>query len=803
MPLSRFKPLAASPKDPLEILSDLLKRKYAARITGERVESASAGRFERMPDDLDPRLIQALRARGIDMLYSHQAQALDGARKGRDQVLMTPTASGKSLCYNLPVLEAVLARRSKALYLFPTKALAQDQVAELNEINQAGELGVKVYTFDGDTPSDARRAVRTRGDIVVSNPDMLHQAILPHHSKWAQFFEALEYVVIDEVHVYRGVFGSHVANVWRRLERVFRFYGVRPRLIACSATIGNPKEHVSALTGRSLHAITESGAPQGERRVLLWNPPVINADLGIRASARSQSTRIARHAIKRGLKTIVFAQSRLLVEVITKYLKDVFDADPRKPERIGGYRGGYLPLERRRIEKALRAGALDAVVSTSALELGVDIGSLDVAILNGYPGSIAALRQRLGRAGRRQRASLGVMVAGSDALDQFLVRTPELLFDAPIERARIAPDQLLILFDHLRCAAFELPFSEGEGFGGANTQELLAVLAERNVVHFDQGQWHWIEDSYPAGSVSLRSVADGNFVVVDATDGGKKIIAEVDFSSAALTLYEGAIYLIQAEPWQVEKLDWPGRKAYLKRTQVDYYTDAIDYTKLKELSRFTTLMQGQGHCGHGEVHVVRRVTGYKKIRYYTHENIGYGPITLPDQELHTTAIWWRLPHSLLESAFPSRHAALEGFLGAAYALHAIATLRAMAESRDLSKAVGSADGEWFVPLTREAKADSAATLSTLKSAVFSPTVFLYDNYPGGVGLSEPLFAERAAIVADAWGLVAGCACVHGCPACVGPILHADESAVLSMKASALVVLKLLADAAPAAHERVH
>jgi len=795
---SSFKLKGTSPTDPIDVLGDLLKRKYAARITGERIEAAKAGQYVDIPDDVDPRIRASLLARGIQRLYSHQALALANARAGFDQVLMTPTASGKSLSYNLPVLESVLGQRKRALYLFPTKALAQDQVAELMEINTAGELGVKVYTFDGDTPSDARRAVRTRGDIVVSNPDMLHQAILPHHSKWAQFFESLAYVVIDEVHVYRGVFGSHVANVWRRLERIFRFYGVRPQLICSSATIGNPQQHVEALTGRKLRAITVSGAPQGERRVLLWNPPVINADLGIRASARSQSTRIARHAIKRGLKSIVFAQSRLLVEVITKYLKDVFDGDPRKPERVGAYRGGYLPLERRRVEKALRAGTLDAVVSTSALELGVDIGALDVAIINGYPGSIASLRQRLGRAGRRQRTSLGVMVAGSDALDQFLVRSPELIFDAPIECARIAPDQLLILFDHVRCAAFELPFSEGETFGLHDTSELLQVLAERQVVHFDQGQWHWIEDSYPAGSVSLRSIADGNFVVVDATDGGKKIIAEVDFASAALTLYEGAIYLIQAEPWQVERLDWPGRKAYLKRTEVDYYTDAIDYTKLKELSRFASFEQGHGHCGHGEVHVVRRVTGYKKIRYYTHENIGYGPISLPDQELHTTAIWWRLPPKLLESEFPSRHAALEGFLGAAHALHAIASLRAMAESRDLARAVGSADGEWFVPVAREQKREAVGeTLSTLVGKVFSPTVFLYDNYPGGVGLSEPLFAERALIVADAYRLVDECACKWGCPACVGPILQADEAALNSSKAHAVRVLRLLSERLPA------
>ncbi|HEX7769492.1 MAG TPA: DEAD/DEAH box helicase, partial [Dokdonella sp.] len=575
----------------------------------------------------------------------------------------------------------------KALYLFPTKALAQDQVAELLELNRAGGLGLLAATFDGDTPADARQAIRVKGDIVVSNPDMLHQAILPHHTKWAQFFESLRYVVIDEVHTYRGVFGSHVANVIRRLRRVCAFYGVSPTFILCSATIGNPKDHAEALLGEAVHAVTESGAPVGERHVLLWNPPVVNPDLGIRASARSQSMRLARHAIRSKMKTIVFAQSRLMVEVLTKYLKDVFDHDPRKPARIRAYRGGYLPTERRATERSLRAGGVDGVVSTSALELGVDIGALDVAILNGFPGSISATWQRLGRAGRRQQPSLGVLVASSQALDQYVVRHPEFFEAAPQEQARIAPDQLLILLDHIRCAAFELPFRSGERFGENTADDFLAVLAESGVLHNEGERWDWIADSYPAAAVSLRSVADGNFVVVDRTDGRQSIIAEVDFGSAALTLYEGAIYMLQSRPYQVERLDWEGRKAFVTTTNVDYYTDAIDYTRLKVLERFDGANAGEGTCHHGEVHVVRRVAGYKKIRFYSHENIGYGPVNLPDQELHTSAVWWQLAQDALEAAFASRQDALDGFLGAAYALHTVAAVRVMAEGRDLQKAV--------------------------------------------------------------------------------------------------------------------
>ncbi|HYM86547.1 MAG TPA: DEAD/DEAH box helicase, partial [Pseudoxanthomonas sp.] len=523
------------------LLTARLSKRYADRITGNFMIPGREGRYAPIPDDVPAQLKAALRARGIDQLYSHQAEAWKAAQAGEHVAIVTPTASGKSLCYTLPVVAAAMtgnakAPASKALFLFPTKALAQDQVAELLELNRAGELGVKAFTFDGDTPGDARQAIRLHGDIVVSNPDMLHQAILPHHTKWAQFFENLRYVVIDEVHTYRGVFGSHVTNVLRRLKRICAFYGVKPQFILCSATIGNPEAHCEALIEDRVHAITESGAPTGDKHVLLWNPPVVNADLGLRASARSQSNRIARIAIKSGLKTLVFAQSRLMVEVLTKYLKDVFDHDPRKPPRIRAYRGGYLPTERREAERAMRAGHIDGIIATSALELGVDIGSLDVVVLNGYPGTVAATWQRFGRAGRRQQPSLGVLVASSQPLDQYVVRHPDFFADAPPEHARIAPDQPLILFDHIRCGSFELPFLVGEAFGPIDPSVYLEALAETEVVHREGERWEWIADSYPAQAVSLRSVADGNFVVVDKTDGRQVILCEVDYSAAALTL---------------------------------------------------------------------------------------------------------------------------------------------------------------------------------------------------------------------------------------------------------------------------
>jgi DEAD/DEAH box helicase domain-containing protein len=831
--------MAAPAADAAEVLAARLRSQYAARITGELVVPATDAHYVALPEGLDARLAQALAGRGVERLYTHQATAWESVQSGRHTVIVTPTASGKTLCYNLPVLQAARRDQAKALYLFPTKALAQDQVAELTALNEAGNLGVRAFTFDGDTPGDARKAVRTRGDIVVSNPDMLHQGILPHHTKWAQFFESLRYVVIDEMHSYRGVFGSHVANVLRRLQRICRFYGSEPLFILCSATIANPAELAAELIDAEVNAITDSGAPQGAKHLLLWNPPVVNPDLGIRASARSQTIRIARKAVKRGLKSIVFAQSRLMVEVLTKYMKDAFDKDPRHPARVAAYRGGYLPSERRVMEKKLRNGSIDCVVSTSALELGVDIGALDVCVLNGYPGTIAGTWQRLGRAGRRQRTALGVLVASSLPLDQYIIRNPEFFLGASPEQARIDPDQLLILLDHIRCAAFELPFRDGDVFGKEALNEMLSYLQEHGVVHHEGGQWHWMDDSYPANSVSLRSVAEGNFVVIDTTAGAQTVIAEVDYSSAPETIYKGAIYMIQSTPYQVEKLDWEGRKAFVTRTRADYYTDAIDYTRLKILDEeilgsepvsgnqkkigsdpdISAQLTVPATVSQGEVHLVRRIAGYKKIRYYTHENIGYGNIDLPDQEMHTTAVWWQVNPDALFAGSPvaasspgaiarsletvpsmSRQQVLDGFLGAGYAMHIVAAMRMLSEPRDIGRAVGDGNAEWFATVGANGRGQmrnrDGDALDPGQLQRFTPTLFLYDNYPGGIGISTPLYQNRRAIVADAQTLVNACECAYGCPACIGPILASDELRGYSPKQVAVRVLSLISGSEP-------
>nr|CRH04225.1 Putative DNA/RNA helicase, DEAD/DEAH box type [Candidatus Magnetococcus massalia] len=791
------RPLTPLDRGGVEAFKQRLQQGYGARIHGHIVQPAREASFCPFPEEIDDLLRDAFASRGIQQLYSHQRACWDALQAGEHTVVVTPTASGKTLCYNLPVLHAARSQRSKALYLFPTKALAQDQLAEIVALGKGAELGVRAFTFDGDTPADARKAVRTRGDIVISNPDMLHQGVLPHHTKWAQFFENLAYVVIDEAHTYRGVFGAHMANVIRRLKRICAFYGASPRFVLCSATIANPKELAEALLEEPVTAVMENGAPRGERHVVLWNPPVVNPDLGIRASARSQSTTLAHLAVDHGLKSIVFTRTRLMVEVITKYLKDLFDKDPRRPERIAAYRGGYLPTERRDTEKRLRGGDIDCVVATSALELGVDIGDLDCCILNGYPGTIAATWQRLGRAGRRNQPSIGVLVAASDPLDQFIVRHPDFFAEASPEHARIHPDQLLILLDHVRCAAFELPFRSSERFGGESLVELLGYLEEEGVVHNEGERWHWSADSYPANSVSLRSVAEGNFVVLDITDGAQRVVAEVDYSAAPMTLYEKAIYMIQAAPYQVERLDWEGRKAFVTRTRADYYTDAIDYTKLKILDRFEQQESPKARTAHGEVHLVRRVAGYKKIRYYTHENVGFGHIHLPDQEMHTTSLWWQVKGEALEAAFESRWMALDGFLGAAYALHTVAAVQVMAERGDLGRAVGDGEANWSAthdPNRRGMMRDSDGQPLDLDQLPgrFEPTLYLYDNYPGGVGLTEPLYEMAHQLVKLGQKMILRCDCKLGCPACVGPILASEEQGERgSPKQAALTILQLL------------
>ncbi len=760
-------------------------------VTAVRRMPAADAQYAPVPSGIDARLVEALASRGITQLYTHQAAAVSHALAGESVVVTTPTASGKTLCYNIPVLNAILNDSStRALYLFPTKALAQDQLAELDRLaqvlNEAAGLDLGVFTYDGDTPQDARRAIRARAQVVLTNPDMLHSGILPHHPKWARLFENLRFIVIDELHAYRGVFGSHLANVLRRLRRICRHYGSDPVFVCSSATIANPKELAEGLTERPFELVEESGAPRGEKYFFFVNPPIVNKQLGIRRSYTQETRRVALEFLRRGLQIIVFAQSRLVTEILTRYLKDTVQGPPGADDVVRGYRGGYLPNRRREIEKGLRDGEVRAVVATSALELGIDIGALDVAVLAGYPGTIAATWQRAGRAGRRAGQSAAVLVASSAPLDQYVVRNPSYFFDASPEHALINPDNLQILLAHIKCAAFELPFGTTEVFGRESVQEILRILSEEGLVHLAEAQapgeeahWHWTSESYPADAISLRSISSDNFVVVDSTD-STRVIGETDFTSAPSVLHEKAIYIVEGTLYQVERLDFENRKAFVRQVDCDYYTDAIRYDKVTILDTFETDPES-APWSHGEVHVVSRVVGFKKIKFYTNENVGSGELDLPEQEMHTTGCWFTIPRRVMTALPYGGDDRRDGVIGLAFAGRQVAQLLLMCDRHDVGVSIGNGTAldvsqagtgsamESAQSAGAVARVGRGRTASQAPVDYDEPRIFVYDNYPGGIGLSEPLFTMRQALLAKTRDLIASCPCESGCPSCVGPL----------------------------------
>src|SRR6266478_3676086 len=743
-------------------------------LTAIRHFPAREAQWAEFPSWVRRELLAAYAAKGIRRLYTHQAAAAEAVHAGKNVVIVTPTASGKTLCYNLPVLNAALENSdTRALYLFPTKALAQDQLAELYDLNQRLENRFGVFTYDGDTPADARRSIRERGHIVLTNPDMLHTGILPHHTRWTRLFENLRYIVLDELHTYRGVFGSHLCNVLRRLRRIARFYGRDPQFICCSATIANPGDLAARLLETEVEVLNANGAPAAEKTFVFYNPPVVNRALGIRRSYINESSRVAQEFLKRDLQTMVFANSRLHTEILLTYLQQANPQLPGKPETIRGYRGGYLPNERREIERGLRHGQIRGVVSTSALELGIDVGSLDTVVMAGYPGTIAATWQRAGRAGRRSGSSCTVLVASSSPLDQFIVRHPDYFFGNTPEHAFIQPDNLEILINHLKCAAFELPISPNDKFGDVDLSDLCTRLAEAGYLHLAGENYHWTQEAYPANTVSLRSVTSDNFVIIDIT-GQPTVIGEVDFPSALVFLHEKAIYIHGGQQHHVEHLDFKERKAYVKRVDVDYYTDAVRYAQVRPLE-IAALEQSSAHShSQGDVLVRSQVVGFKKIKFFTHENIGDGKLELPENEMHTTSYWITLERPLLESLSFTISERQSGMFGLLHALESVATLLLMCDRRDLGTAIGerppapdstsSAAGaiDEFTP-TRMRDA-----LSSNPKEFFEPNLYLFDAYPGGIGFSEPLFRTHALLVQETRELIAACPCEQGCPSCVGP-----------------------------------
>ena len=793
-----------------EVLDAFAERDYNGELlTALRHFPAREAQWADFPAWVHPDLAAAYAAKGIRRPYTHQAEAAEAVHAGKNVVIVTPTASGKTLCYNLPVLNATLENSdSRALYLFPTKALAQDQLAELHDLNQRLDNRFGVYTYDGDTPADARRSIREKGHVVLTNPDMLHTGILPHHTRWTRLFENLRYIVLDELHTYRGVFGSHLCNVLRRLRRIAHFYGRDPQFICCSATIANPGELASRLIESEVEVLNANGAPAAEKTFVFYNPPVVNRALGIRRSYINESSRVAQEFLKRDLQTMVFANSRLHTEILLTYLQQANPQLPGKPDTIRGYRGGYLPNERREIERGLRDGKIRGVVSTSALELGIDVGSLDIVVMAGYPGTIAATWQRAGRAGRRSGSSCAVLVASSSPLDQFIVRHPDYFFGNTPERAFIQPDNLEILINHLKCAAFELPISTNDKFGDVDLPDLCSRLAEAGYLHLAGDNYHWTQEAYPADTISLRSVTSDNFVIVDIT-GAPTVIGEVDFPSALVFLHEKAIYIHGGQQHHVEHLDFKERKAYVKRVDADYYTDAVRYTQVRTLEIAATKHcagdQREEHSySYGDVLVRSQVVGFKKIKFFTNENIGDGKLELPENEMHTTSYWITLERPLLESLPFTVSERQSGMFGLLHALESVATLLLMCDRRDLGTAIGERppapdsnsygagaqqDSPHLGTIENFTTTRMHDVISSNPKEFFEPNLYLFDAYPGGIGFSEPLFRTHGLLVQKTRELIAACSCEQGCPSCVGPAGDLAPRA----KEAALAILDRLCD----------
>jgi DEAD/DEAH box helicase domain-containing protein len=834
-------------------LSELLDQlradpRFMRNVTAWERLPARPARYAPWPDGLEPRLIAACRAQGVDQLFTHQAQAVEAALRGENVVVVTGTASGKTLCYNLPVLNALLRDPdARALYLFPTKALAQDQLSSVSS-GFVDSSSVPLWspstiaTYDGDTPRSQRSTIRRQARLLMTNPDMLHTGILPHHTRWADFFANLRYVVIDEMHSYRGVFGSHLANVLRRLRRVCAFYGAAPRFLLTSATIANPSELAGRLIEAPLTLVPpgDDGAPQGEKHFILYNPPLVDPALGIRRSATLEARDIATRFLTADVQTILFARARLTVEVLLGYLRDAAAFEGLDAARVRGYRGGYLPLERREIERGLRQGTVRAVVATNALELGVDIGQLSACIMTGYPGTIASTWQQAGRAGRRADVSVAILVASAAALDQFMVRHPDYFFGRSPERGLVQPDNLVILLDHLRCAAFELPFEHGEGFGNfEDVPALLDYLAqEEGTLHRSNGNYRWVGEGYPAAQVSLRSSGPAAVLVIDFTDGAGVVIGEVDRPSAPLLVHAGAIYLHEGQVYLVERLDWEGGQAFVRQADVDYYTDATLSQHVEVLeefestaSRIPSTEYRIPNTAYGEVQVTSEAVGYRQIKRYTHETLGWGDIDLPEQAMVTSGAWLWVGAGALQGLYDAgvllppldygpnwtaqREAARardgyrcrtcgvpEATLGGQHDVHHIrpfrefgyvpgendAYLQANAldnlialcvrchrraeTARQVRGALGGlahALGQ-LAPLYLMCDPRDLGCVAESRSAHTGlPTITLYDRVPGGVGLSPELYDLFDRVLHAALDLISNCGCQGGCPACVGPV----------------------------------
>lgn len=816
-----------------ELRTDL---RFAQHIVCWQIVPARAGRYAPIPSGLDERVVELLERRGIARLYVHQSEAISAALRGEDIAVVTGAASGKTLCYNLPVLshlwreEPPEGPQPRALYVFPTKALAQDQLACWRELTKECEVRIAADTYDGDTPAAARARIRQTVRLLITNPDMLHAGILPHHTRWRSFLAGLRYIVVDEMHAYRGVFGSHVANVLRRLRRVCELYGARPTFICCSATIANPAELARQLVGRSVTIVDDDGSPRGERHFIFYNPPLVDSAHGVRRSVLLESASLADFFLACDLPTIVFHGSRRGTELLLRYLRDRLARRGESPQRVRGYRGGYLPDERRSIESALRRGSVRGVVTTNALELGVDIGELAVCILAGYPGTIASTWQQAGRAGRRQGVSIVVLVAGPSALDQYLVAHPQFFFGRTPEAALLAPDNPFLLRSHLKCAAFEYPVAHCEPFSPLmDTEPLLEQLAaQEGVLHSTATGWHWMSSRYPAQDLSLRTTSPDRFTIVT---GGEQVVGQVDAGAALQLIHPGAVYLHEGTTYLVDELDWAKRIARVAPTEAPYFTEVSISAKVEVLEVLDSLRTGAAYRSHGKVRVCTRATSFRQIAWHTHEILATLPLDLPEQELLTTAYWLHLDAGVVNALrdlgdwtiapiisygpnwaeqrrrarerdrFLCRNCGLPEPPGQEHDVHHVRPFRTFdyrpglndhyLAANDLANLMtlcpechrrletarhvqGTLEGLAHVlrslaPLHLMCEPRDLGVAADLDFPLTRrPTVVLYDAVPGGIGFSQALFAVHQTLLQECLEWVSQCPCKEGCPACVGP-----------------------------------
>ena len=794
------------------------------------------------PNDLPASLREALSARGINSLYSHQHSAWTQSRAGKNIILSTSTASGKTLAYNLPVLATIINQsEARALYLFPTKALAQDQFSNLQSL-QSKIVNLKSSIYDGDTPQKDRSAIRKNANIVLSNPDMLHTGILPHHANWSDFFSNLKFIVIDEAHTYRGVFGSHVANVIRRLKRVAKFYGANPQFILASATIGNPQELAEKLIEEPVELIDNDGSSRGERHFIIYNPPITNPELGLRKSSILEGVRLGIDLLNHNIQSVIFARTRRSVEILLTNLQSLVSNSLISNSQIRGYRSGYLPTQRREIEQGLRDGSVKTVVATNALELGIDIGGLGAAILVGYPGTIASARQQAGRAGRGEDAAVSILIASPNPLDQFLAHHPEYFFGRSPEMALVNPNHLLILLEHLRCAMFELPFQTQESFGSLSwelIEEYLQFLVSNQESHFSDEKYFWMKDQYPAANISLRSASPQSVVLQSMTEDGRPFdelraspltIGTVDGESANWMVHPGAIYMHEAQQYFVQEYNLETHMAQLIPVGLDYYTEAQRRSEIQVLSTQAQSAVLGGEKSYGEIQVTTQVVGFKKLRWFTTENLGEELLDMPPSELQTTGYWLSLSEETLNrlresgnwTNDPNDYGAnwnqiretvrkrdqftcqvcgavestrqhdvhhknpFRSFISAdeANRLENLTTLcrtchqkveqnvRMRSGLSGLGFVLGNLAPLFLMCDNRDlgVYSDPAGTVNgdALSSSKGLPSIVLYDLVPAGIGFSQKLFEIHDELIQRAYELVTQCECEDGCPSCVGP-----------------------------------